>query len=81
MVLALPVFIGCPLASVSHSDKGREKKQLFRTHLLGVAREREGDRITAVMCGDCLQQQRPVGSCYSPRWVVHSPRGISPQQC
>ena len=34
--------------------------------------------VTVVMCGDCLKQQRPVGSCYSLRWVMQSPRGIGP---
>lgn len=33
--------------------------------------------VRVVMCGDCLQQQRPVGSCYSLRWAMHSPRGIA----
>jgi len=77
LVLVLPVFVGSPLASVSHPDKGKEKERLLRAHLLSVAREGEGYRITVVMCGDCLPQ-RPVGRCYSLRWVVHSPRGIGP---
>ena len=42
MVLALLVFLGSPLASVSHPDKGKEKERLLRAHLLSVAKEREG---------------------------------------
>ena len=78
LVLALPVFVGCPLACFPPRQREGDRSSCFGlTCSVWPGRGRDA-AVTVVMCGDSLQQQRPVGSCYRQRWVVHSHRGIGP---
>ena len=78
LVLALPVFVGCPLACFPPRLGEGDRSSCFGlTCSVWPGRGRDA-AVTVVMCGDSLQQQRPVGICYRQRWVVHSPRGIGP---
>lgn len=78
MVLSLSLFVSCPPGSVSHPDKMGWKWWLIRAHLLVGPGRWRSTADTIGMYRGCLWWQRPVESCYSLRWVLHSPRGIGP---
>ena len=42
--------------------------------MLSWVGEAEGTADRVGVCGECSQRLRPEESCYSLRWIVHSPR-------
>ena len=72
------LFVGYSLVSVpTQTREGKCGSLSGLTSSVGLGRGRDMADTTGV-CEECLQWPKPVGSCYSLRWVMHSPMGIDP---